>query len=45
MAAKKTATKSTEKQSNDPCWKGYKKDGMKVKNEKKVPNCVPAKRA
>jgi hypothetical protein len=26
---------------NDPCWKGYKQVGMKDKNGKEVPNCVP----
>jgi hypothetical protein len=30
-----------EKENNDPCWKGYKQLGMKKKNGKKVPNCVP----
>ena len=25
----------------DPCWKGYKQVGMKTKNGKKVPRCVP----
>lgn len=25
----------------DPCWKGYEMIGMKDKNGKKVPNCVP----
>ena len=25
----------------DPCWKGHKQIGMKKKNGKKVPNCVP----
>jgi hypothetical protein len=25
----------------DPCWKGYEMVGMKKKNGKKVPNCVP----
>jgi hypothetical protein len=25
----------------DPCWKGYQQIGMKKKNGKKVPNCVP----
>ena len=25
----------------DPCWPGYKQIGMKKKNGKKVPNCVP----
>ena len=32
------ATKKT-----DPCWDGYTQVGMKMKNGKKVPNCVPAK--
>jgi hypothetical protein len=27
----------------DPCWSGYEMVGMKSKNGKKVPNCVPAK--
>ena len=26
---------------NDPCWKDYEMVGMKKKNNKKVPNCVP----
>jgi hypothetical protein len=26
---------------NDPCWKGYKQIGMKDKNGREVPNCVP----
>ena len=25
----------------DPCWDDYKMVGMKTKNGKKVPNCVP----
>ena len=25
----------------DPCWKGYKQIGMKKKDGKEVPNCVP----
>jgi hypothetical protein len=25
----------------DPCWKNYKQVGMKTKNGKEVPNCVP----
>ena len=25
----------------DPCWDGYKQEGMKKKNGKNVPNCVP----
>jgi hypothetical protein len=28
---------------NSPCWDGYKQIGMKTKNGKQVPNCVPAK--
>ena len=28
-----------------PCWKNYKQVGMKKKSGKKVPNCVPKKRA
>lgn len=27
----------------DPCWEGYTQVGMKMKNGKKVPNCVPDK--
>ncbi len=30
-----------DKQDGDPCWKGYKQVGMKKKNGKDVPNCVP----
>ena len=26
---------------NSPCWDGYKQVGMKMKNGKEVPNCVP----
>lgn len=29
------------KESEDPCWDGYTQYGMKKKNGKKVPNCVP----
>ncbi len=29
------------KDLQDACWKGYKQVGMKDKNGKKVPNCVP----
>ena len=31
------------KNAGDPCWKGYQQLGMKNKNGKKVPNCVPMK--
>lgn len=40
---KKPNVKSTDKQAQDPCWKGYKQIGMKEKNGKQVPNCVPYK--
>ncbi len=42
---KKPSTKSSEKALNDPCWKGYKQIGMKEKNGKQVPNCVPDKKS
>ena len=29
---------------DDACWKGYEAVGFKMKNGKKVPNCVPIKR-
>jgi hypothetical protein len=32
-----------EKKKKTPCWKGYEMVGMKDKNGKKVPNCVPKK--
>jgi len=31
----------TVAEDDDPCWKGYKQIGMKEKNGKEVPNCVP----
>ena len=39
--------KGYESYSNeaDPCWKGYKQIGMKDKNGKQVPNCVPESKA
>lgn len=32
-----------EDKEKSPCWKGYEAIGMKTKNGKKVPNCVPIK--
>ena len=32
------SSKATE---NDPCWEGYEQIGMKEKDGKQVPNCVP----
>jgi len=29
------------RESEDPCWKGYRQLGMKKKNGKEVPNCIP----
>jgi hypothetical protein len=37
-ATKKRTTK-------DPCWKGYEQVGMKEKNGRLVPNCVPKKKS
>tara|TARA_R110000737_G_scaffold78339_2_gene109746 strand:+ start:44659 stop:45747 length:1089 start_codon:yes stop_codon:yes gene_type:complete len=31
----------TKEAADDPCWKDYKQVGMKKKNGKQVPNCVP----
>jgi len=28
-------------EAEDPCWDGYKQLGMKKKNGKEVPNCIP----
>lgn len=28
-------------EAEDPCWKGYRQLGMKDKNGKEVPNCIP----
>ena len=35
-------TAELEKDSDDPCWDGYVQVGMKKKNGKRVPNCVPS---
>jgi|LakMenEpi03Aug12_release.lakeMendotaPanAssembly.Ray.scaffolds.fasta_scaffold17844_3 hypothetical protein len=37
------ALKASQNEDSDPCWKGYQQIGMKMKNGKKVPNCVPVK--
>ena len=34
-----------ELKEEDPCWKGYSQVGMKIKNGKKVPNCVELKKS
>lgn len=33
--------KKTENPLEKSCWKGYKKEGTKIKGGKKVNNCVP----
>jgi hypothetical protein len=35
----------TEEGLKDACWKGYEAIGMKMKNGRKVPNCVPKEEA
>jgi hypothetical protein len=37
------SVKEAKKSEDDPCWKGYTQVGMKNKNGKEVPNCVPSK--
>ena len=34
-------TMNEEKKMKNPCWKGYRAYGMKKKNGREVPNCVP----
>lgn len=36
--------KEVKEELKDTCWKGYEAIGMKTKNGKKVPNCVPVKK-
>ncbi len=36
--------KKSKPLKKDPCWDGYEQAGMKKKNGKKVPNCVPEKK-
>ena len=35
---------TSAKPKKDPCWEGYVQKGMKTKNGKKVPNCIPDKK-
>jgi len=41
----KVQTMNEEKKMSNPCWKGYKALGMKKKNGKEVPNCIPVDEA
>ena len=36
-----TKLKDLMPEAEGPCWKGYKQVGMKMKNGRQVPNCVP----
>jgi hypothetical protein len=38
------AMKKANKKSKGPCWDGYEAIGMKMKNGRRVPNCVPIKK-
>lgn len=39
--SKEAYMKVNEEDKKDPCWDGYEMVGMKTKDGKKVPNCVP----
>jgi hypothetical protein len=39
--ADKSKSGSKDSKQEDPCWKGYEQVGMKDKDGKQVPNCVP----
>ena len=44
LVKQKIQTSQTQSlEEEDPCWKGYHQYGMKDKNGKQVPNCVPVK--
>ena len=36
--------KAKKQSSENPCWDSYEQIGMKMKNGKNVPNCVPVKK-
>lgn len=40
-AIKKAMGEEESTEHDEPCWKDYKQIGMKKKNGKEVPNCVP----
>lgn len=37
--------KQSKKTEKDPCWNNFEQVGMKEKDGKKVPNCVPEKKS
>ncbi len=41
MRNSKSKKEENNLQENNPCWKGYEPIGMKDKDGKEVPNCVP----
>lgn len=41
----KSKVMAEKKKEKDPCWKDYEQVGMKKKDGKEVPNCVPKKAA
>jgi len=41
MANTSKSNSSNKTSEKDPCWKGYEQVGMKSKDGKQVPNCVP----
>jgi len=42
---RKAISKAMKKEDDGPCWDGYVQVGMKMKNGKEVPNCVPVEEA
>ncbi|RDV14383.1 hypothetical protein DXT99_14765 [Pontibacter diazotrophicus] len=41
MSNSKSDKDNNSLKENNPCWKGYEPVGMKEKDGKEVPNCVP----
>ena len=41
LSAHECGCKTNLKDEDDPCWEGYEMVGFKMKDGKKVPNCVP----
>lgn len=41
LSAHDCGCKTELKDADDPCWEGYEMVGFKIKDGKKVPNCVP----
>jgi len=45
MGKKAGWLKESNEKDDDPCWEGYEQVGMKEKDGKEVPNCVPKKKS